>query len=83
MLPKKPRRKDATTLIWEYLEGDISPTRAERLSDMLQKRASVREQMVESSMLHHMLHDYFAAEGSKAAEEAPGKRKRPHRSSAA
>ncbi|MFN3168460.1 MAG: hypothetical protein ACE37H_15480 [Phycisphaeraceae bacterium] len=83
MLPKKPRRKDATTLIWEYLEGEISPTRAEQLSDMLYRRASVREQLVESAVLHHLLHDYFEADASHAAEEPKRERKRPRRSSAA
>ena len=83
MLPKKPRRQDATTLIWEYLEGEISPSRAHCLSAMLARRASVREQLVESAVLHSMLGSYFKDAASAASQRQPDKRKRTRRSSAA
>lgn len=78
MLPKKSRRQDTTTLIWEYLEGEISPSRAERLSRTLAERAEAREQLVESAVLHGMLHDFF----KQGSEQRSGE-DRPCRSSAA
>ncbi len=78
MLPEKPRREDTTTLIWEYLEGEISPDRAEQLSRTLAEQASAREQLVESAVLHGMLFDYFKVEATQADDK-----KRKGRSSAA
>ena len=59
MLPKKPRRMDHTTLIWEYLDGDTTPTRLDRLSQLLSQRPKVRDQFVESALLHGMLCSFF------------------------
>lgn len=83
MLPKKSRRQDAKTLIWEYLEGEITPRRAEILSQMLTERASAREQLVESAVLHGMLQAYFRSGASASGSQADSKRKKSRRSSAA
>ncbi len=82
MLPKKPRRQDTNTLIWEYLEGEISPSRAERLAERLEQKAQAREQFVESAVLHGMLFEYFRQQEAKPADEN-GKRRKRGRSSAA
>ncbi len=81
MLPKKPRRMDATSLIWEYLEGEISPSRAEHLSAMLAERASVRDQLVGSAVLHGMLFDHYNHSALENDEQQPAKSK--HRRSSA
>ena len=88
MLRKKSRRQDPTTLIWEYLEGDITPKRAERLSSMLAERPSVRDQLIESAVLHGMLLEHFGSKASAPAGEiksadAQPKRRKSHGSSAA
>lgn len=80
MLPKLRRRQDADTLTWEYLDGDISPSRAQRLSKMLAEKVAARQRFVEAAVLHGMLFDYFKNEHAKAAdeqaEEQPRRRKR-------
>jgi anti-sigma factor RsiW len=81
MLFKFPfRRKDADTLTWEYLDGDISPSRAQRLSKMLAEKAAARQRFVEAAVLHGMLFEYFKNERAKADETqdeaVPSRRKR-------
>jgi anti-sigma factor RsiW len=89
MLPKRPRRQDPDTLTWEYLDGDISPSRAQVLSNMLAEKASARQRFVEASMLHGMLFEYFKTEHSKDAQDqasdevTPRRKRRRGRSSAA
>jgi len=88
------RRQNTDTLIWEYLDGDISPTRAEQLSSMLAKRDAARQRFVEAAVMHGMLFDYFknehaatnneqTDEQADAQGEMPKRRKRHGRSSAA
>lgn len=69
MLFKKARRQDADTLTWEYLDGEISPTRAQVLSSMLRTRAEARERFVESAVMHGMLFDYFKREAANRTDE--------------
>jgi len=90
MPPIKPRRQDPTMLIWEYLDGDISPTRAQTLSTMLTEREQVREQFVESAVLHGMLFEYYRNEQAANAQQteadqadASTRRRKRGRSSAA
>jgi len=86
MLPKFSRRQDADTLTWEYLDGEISPSRAQRLSRMLAEKAAARQRFVEAAVMHGMLFDYFKKEHAKAADEQedmPKRRKRGGRTSAA
>ena len=85
MLSKFSRRQDADTLAWEYLDGDISPSRAEILSAMLIDKAAARQQFAEASVLHGMLFDYFKnAQAPETAEETsvPRRRKRGRTSAA-
>jgi anti-sigma factor RsiW len=75
------RRQDADTLTWEYLDGDISPSRAQRLSKMLAEKAKARQRFVEAAVMHGMLFEYFknqseAEAESDAADEMPKRRKR-------
>lgn len=58
MPTKKPRGANVTSLIWEYLDGGITPKRAERLSGILAERADAREQLLESAALHGMLFEF-------------------------
>lgn len=76
MLPIKRRRQDPATLIWEYLDGDISPSRAQALSDMLAERSQVRDQMVESAVLHGMLIEYYRKDAVAEGSAQPRKRRR-------
>ncbi|MFK7789712.1 MAG: hypothetical protein AB8C95_09510 [Phycisphaeraceae bacterium] len=81
MLPKRSRRQDADTLTWEYLDGEISPSRAQRLSKILTEKAAARQRFVEAATMHGMLFDYFKNAQAKAdeqaqAEEQPRRRKR-------
>ncbi|MEO0474875.1 MAG: hypothetical protein AAF085_02735 [Planctomycetota bacterium] len=83
MLPRLfPRRADADTLTWEYLDGEISPSRAQRLSNMLAVKAAARQRFVEAAVLHGMLFEYFKNERARqdaeeSQEEAmPRRRKR-------
>lgn len=88
MLFKFPfRRQDADTLTWEYLDGDITPTRAQRLSRMLAEKAAARQRFVEAAVLHGMLFEYFknqrdAEVQADAADEMPKRRKRSRWSAA-
>ena len=81
MLPRKPRRQDSDTLIWEYLDGDLSPSRAMTLSSLLKRRAETRERLVDSAMLHSMLFEHFKAEAESA--EQMSRKQRRGKSSAA
>ena len=85
MLPKKSRRQDPVTLIWEYLDGEISPTRIDRLSTMLSERSEVRDLMVDSAALNGMLHAYFKEEAreKEVLAQARKARRQSGRSSAA
>ena len=79
------RRNDADTLTWEYLDGEISPSRAQRLSNMLAEKASARQRFVEAAVLHGMLFEYFKNEHAKQADEQadePKRRKRGRTSAA-
>ena len=79
MLPKRPRRQDADTLTWEYLDGEISPSRAQILSNMLVEKAAARQRFVEAAVLHGMLFEYFKNqrdEETKGDDEQPRRRKR-------
>ena len=82
MLFKFPfRRQDTDTLTWEYLDGEISPSRAQRLSKMLAEKAAARQRFVEAAVMHGMLFEYFknqrdAQAESEAAEDKPRRRKR-------
>ena len=69
MLPKRPRRQDADTLTWEYLDGEISPSRAQRLSNMLVEKAAARQRFVEAAVLHGMLFEYFKNEQARIDDE--------------
>jgi len=53
-----PEEKDSF-LIWEYLDGEITPGRSQELSSKLSDSASMRERFVEYATLHSMLFDYF------------------------
>lgn len=82
------RRNDADTLTWEYLDGEISPTRAQRLSKMLAVKAAARQRFVEAAVLHGMLFEYFKNERARQDEEqsqdeATSKRRKRGRWSAA
>ncbi|MGB1123797.1 MAG: hypothetical protein ACPG4Q_01205 [Phycisphaeraceae bacterium] len=76
------RRQDADTLTWEYLDGEISPSRAQRLSTLLANKAKARQRFVEAAVLHGMLFEYFKNERAKQDaeqsqyEEMPRRRKR-------
>ena len=59
MLPLRFRRKDVDTLTWEYLDGEISPSRVQRLSRLLMEKVSARKRFVESAMMHGMLFEYY------------------------
>lgn len=83
MLPKKPSRQDPATLIWEYLDGGISPSRAEALSKMLSERPAVRDQLIESAVLHGMLHAHCRADTAAPQVQADATGAQPGRSSAA
>lgn len=91
MLPKRPSKHDAGTLIWEYLDGAISPSRAEVLSSMLRERSEARRRFVESAVMHGMLFEYFKNEHESRKEElaeeqadaATPRRRKRGRSSAA
>lgn len=68
MLPKRPRRQDADTLTWEYLDGEISPSRVQRLSRLLKEKVAARRRFVESAVMHGMLFEYFKNEAAKASD---------------
>lgn len=82
MLPRFPRRQDADTLTWEYLDGDISPSRLKRLSRLLMAKVTARTRFVEAAVLHGMLFEYFKNERANASgessqmDETPRRRKR-------
>ena len=88
MLPKFPRQQDADTLTWEYLDGDISPSRAQRLSKMLAEKAAARQRFVDAAVMHGMLFEYFKNAQADAdreqaqADEQPRRRKRRRGSAA-
>lgn len=73
-----PNREDVTSLIWEYLDGEITDERAEQLSAALSDQADSRDQFAESVVLHGMLCQYFQSE-PKPQQDHPS----PGRSSAA
>ena len=80
MLFKFPsRRQDADTLTWEYLDGEISPSRAQRLSNMLAEKAAARQRFVEAAVLHGMLFEYFKNERARQDEEATQEEAAPRR----
>ncbi|MEM9347142.1 MAG: hypothetical protein AAGB26_11055 [Planctomycetota bacterium] len=80
MLFKRFRRQDPDTLTWEYLDGEISPSRAQILSNMLAEKAAARQRFVEAAVLHGMLFEYFknlrADESADSEDAAPRRRKR-------
>jgi len=85
MLSFLRRRFNTDTLIWEYLDGEISPTRAERLSMVLTQRASARQRFVEAALMHGMLFDYFKKEHERSSDEQaqmPARRKQGRTSAA-
>eukprot|EP00752_Nemacystus_decipiens_P016711 g14949.t1 len=59
-------------LTWEYLDGEITPTRAEILSKMLAAKAAARQRFVEAAVLHGMLFEYFKTEQADASDEQDG-----------
>lgn len=59
MLPKRPERADTGTLIWEYIDGQTSPTRLAQLEERLRTRKQDRERFVDSATLHAMLTEVF------------------------
>lgn len=59
MLPKRPERADSDTLIWEYLDGQTTPTRLAQLEERLRARKQDRERFVDSATLHAMLTEVF------------------------
>jgi len=85
MLLRFFRRQDADTLTWEYLDGEISPSRAQRLSKMLAEKAKARQRFVEAAVLHGMLFEYFKSEWAKEQDqdEATSRRSKRGRWSAA
>lgn len=96
MLPKRQARSDLDTLMWEYLDGQSSPTRLAQLETMLRTRKEARQAFVETSLLDTMLHEHFRAEAagrheettltvsdSSDAEVMPRRKRRRGRSSAA
>lgn len=68
----QPNEHDTDTLIWDYLDGEISAERCGRLSSLLTERADVRERFVESAVINSMLRDYYRkqAEGGGAGAQA-------------
>lgn len=82
MLPKMFIGPDADRLTWEYLDGEITPSRAQLLSKMLAAKAAARQRFVESAVLHGMLFDYFNKEQANSAEDEPTRRKRGRTSAA-
>lgn len=67
MLPKRQARCDTDTLVWEYLDGQTTPSRLAALQARLIARKTDREKFVDSLQLHGMLSEYFAAERSEEA----------------
>lgn len=85
MLSFLRQRFNTDTLIWEYLDGEISPSRAKRLSNVLSIRASARQRFVEAAVMHGMLFDYFKKEHERSNSEEgemPTRRKRGRTSAA-
>lgn len=85
MLPKLSLGPDADRLTWEYLDGEITPSRAQQLSTILANKAAARQRFVESAVLHGMLFEYFKKEHDNAANEQddmPKRRKRGRTSAA-
>lgn len=85
MLPKLSLRADADRLTWEYLDGEITPSRAQQLSTILANKVAARQRFVESAVLHGMLFEYFKNEASNSADEQdemPKRRKRGRTSAA-
>ena len=84
MLPRLFIGPDADRLTWEYLDGDITPTRAQLLSKILAEKVAARQRFVESAVLHGMLFDYFKKEHAKAGDDQdePKRRKRGRTSAA-
>lgn len=84
MLPRMPIEPDADRLAWEYLDGEITPPRAQLLSKMLVAKAAVRQRFVESAVLHGMLFDYFKdGLGDAPSDQDETKRRKGDQSSAA
>lgn len=85
MLPRLFIGPDADRLTWEYLDGEITPPRAQLLSKMLAAKAAARQRFVESAVLHGMLFEYFKNEASNSSDEQGegAKRRKRGRTSAA
>lgn len=85
MLPRLFLGPDADRLTWEYLDGEITPSRAQMLSKMLAEKVAARQRFVESAVLHGMLFDYFKKEHANSADEQSDgtKRRKRGRTSAA
>ena len=84
MLPRLFLGPDADRLTWEYLDGEITPPRAQLLSKMLAAKAAARQRFVEAAVLHGMLFEYFKTEQGRSADEQDGtKRRKRGRTSAA
>lgn len=67
MLPKRQARCDTDTLVWEYLDGQTTPSRLAALQARLTARKADREKFVDSSLLHGMLAEYFSAQRGEEA----------------
>lgn len=82
-----PRRYYADRLIWDYLNGEMTPSRAQRLSQLLARRPAMREKLVDSSVLHGMLQQYYRdhedAIDTGKQDATPRRKRRPGKSSAA
>lgn len=85
MLPRLFIGPDADQLTWEYLDGEITPPRAQMLSKLLAAKEAARKRFVESAVLHGMLFEYFKSEHASSGDEQSesGKRRKRGRTSAA
>lgn len=84
MLPKMIIGPDADRLTWEYLDGEISPPRAQMLSKILAAKEAARQRFVEAAVLHGMLFEYFKGENASSSDDQDGtKRRKRGRTSAA
>ena len=88
MLPKRPQRADTDTLIWEYIDGQTSPTRLAQLEERLRISKSARDKFVDSATLHAMLTEVFRqnvalrqaiSAGGDETTQAELERERPRR----
>ena len=80
MFSIRRRRLEPSTLIWDYLDGEISQSRAGVLSRLLERRPSVREMLVESAVLHGMLRQYYSkASATRSQIELAGEDQSPRR----